>query len=259
MPSTPLSLRSIVAFTWLWLRFAGGFLFVAVMAVVWMLIALLLLPWRALRIRFVNYYGKIIGYSITRLAAVRPIIKNRERLDGSFPAIYVANHTSALDGFLSIWLCPVGGCGVMKKEVYSFPFFGWLYRLSGHLAIDRAKGEQAIAALDETARLVKRHRLGLWIMPEGTRSRDGRLLPFKPGFVHMAIATGLPVVPVVYHEVHKVWEKGTLLVEGRDVRIEVLPPIDTRDWKAETARAHAEEVYALFVAALDEDQKPLPA
>jgi 1-acyl-sn-glycerol-3-phosphate acyltransferase len=241
------------------LRLVAGFLLVAVSASLWMVVAVVLLPWRVLRIKLCNYYGKLIGYSITRIAGGRPVVQHAERLDGSFPAIYVANHTSTLDAFLSIWLCPVGGCGVVKKEVLKIPFFGQLYFLSGHLSIDRGDRGKAIAALDGVAKLVRKHRLGIWIMPEGTRSRDGRLLPFKPGFVHLAIATGLPVVPVVLHGVHKVWGLGTYSLLAKDVDIEVLEPVATSDWKAETAQAHADEVRARIAARLHEDQRPLAA
>jgi 1-acyl-sn-glycerol-3-phosphate acyltransferase len=238
-------------------RFILGFTLVAIASTLTFFLALGLLPSRVLRIKLCNYYGKIIGYSITRIAGVRPVFRNRERLDGSFPAIYVANHTSTLDAFLSIWLCPVGGCGVMKKEVTRVPFFGQLYLLSGHLRLDRANKGQAVAALDGIAKIQKKHRLGVWIMPEGTRSKDGRLRPFKLGFVHLAIATGLPVVPVVLHGVHKNWVKGTWFVQPTTVEIEVLEPVSSAGWRVETAREHAAEVHAKFVEALREDQKPL--
>jgi len=239
-------------------RFVFGFTLVAVASTATILIALLLIPFRLLRIKLCNYYGKIVGYSITRVAGVTPRVHHRERIGQNHPAIYVANHTSTLDAFLSIWLCPVGGCGVMKKEVTRIPFFGQLYLLSGHLWLDRSNKGSAIAALAGIAKLVKKHGLSIWIMPEGTRSRDGRLLPLKLGFVHLAIATGLPVVPVVFHGAHKNWVKGTWFVRPTTVDIEVLPAIDTKTWRAETAREHAAEVFSAFVAELREDQKPLP-
>ena len=250
---------TLLATLWLAARFVAGFLLVAVTAMAWMVIALALLPWRALRIRLCNYYGKLVGYSIVRLALVTPVVRNRRRLDGSFPAIYVANHTSTLDAFLSIWLCPVGGCGVVKRQIMNIPFFGWLYRLSGHLMIDRERPGRAIEALNDTAELVKRYRLGIWIMPEGTRSLDGRLQPLKTGFVHLAIATGLPVVPVVFHGAHRAWPKKSLRVTRLTLPVDVLPALDTRGWSADTSKEHADQVYRLFAEALGEDQKPLAA
>jgi 1-acyl-sn-glycerol-3-phosphate acyltransferase len=237
-------------------RLSLGFLLIALSAVLWMLALIPLLPWRVLRIKACNAYGKTIGRSIVALAGVTPVIRNRERLEGSMPAIYAPNHTSTLDAFLGIWMCPWGGCGVMKKEVHRVPFFGWLYLLSGHLSLDRGNTAKAIASLKETAALVKKHRLGIWIMPEGTRSRDGRLLPFKKGFVHLAIAAGVPVVPVVVHGAHLNWEKGTFRFRPMQLEIEILAPVDTTAWREETADLHAQEVHDLIAARLHADQKP---
>ena len=235
-----------------------GFTLVAVSATVWMAFAVVLFPFRVLRIKMGNFYGKTIGYCIARMAGATPVVTHRERLDDSFPAIYVANHTSTVDAFLSIWLCPVGGCGVMKREILRIPFFGLLYLLSGHLYIDRSRREKAIAALAGVAAYVRKNGLGIWIMPEGTRSKTGRLQPFKVGFVHMAIATGLPVVPVVFHDAHRVWPLGPLRFYPATVDIDVLEPISTQGWTAETAQQHADEVHDLMARALRAHQRPLP-
>jgi 1-acyl-sn-glycerol-3-phosphate acyltransferase len=234
-----------------------GLLVLAVGSTVCFALMLLLIPLRVTRIKVCNYYGKTVGYAIMRITGARPVVRHRERLDGSFPAIYVANHTSMLDAFVSIWLCPVGGCGVMKKQVAYMPFFGQLLLLSGHLRIDRADRGKAIAALSSVAALVKKHRLGIWIMPEGTRSKDGRLLPFKLGFVHLAIATGLPIVPVVLHDAHHIWPWGTLRYRPGDFEIDVLDPISTAGWREEDARLRADEVHDVMARALREAQRPL--
>jgi lysophosphatidate acyltransferase len=239
-------------------RLVVGFLVVAGFAVPCIVLALILLPWRVGRIKLCNYYGKIVGYTITRIAGVRPIVKDKDRIQQFFPAIYVANHTSTLDAFLSIWLCPVGGSGVMKKEVLKIPFFGQLYWLSGHVWLNRENTASAIAAMTEASEVMKENNISAWIMPEGTRSKDGRLLPFKKGFVHLAIATGFPVVPVIFHGAHKTWEKGKLTeFHSQDLHIEVLEAVDTSSWRAESADEHAKQVHDIFAKQLHDEQKPL--
>jgi len=241
------------------LRFSLGFLLVAVMSCLTILVALFLLPSRVLRIKLCNLYGKVVGRGIVAIAGVTPHIDHPERLDGSMPAIYVTNHTSTLDAFLGVWMCPIGGCGVFKKEVVRVPFFGQLAWLSGHLLLDRFNHGRAIESLKDTAALVKKHQLGIWILPEGTRSKDGRLLPFKKGFVHLAIATGFKVVPVVVHGAHRNWELGTFRFVPLDLTIEVLPPVDTSSWTEETATEHVDAVRRLFIEHLPADQRPAPA
>lgn len=242
------------------IRFFVGFAIMALGSTVLIIVTLLLLPFRIARIRACNFYGKVIGRTITAIAGVKPVVDHRGRIDAAMPAIYVSNHTSALDAFVGIWLCPYGACGVFKKEIVRVPFFGWLAYLSGHLLLDRFNKDRAVELLRDTAVFVKKNRLGIWILPEGTRSKDGRLLPFKKGFVHLAIATGFPVVPVILHGAHKNWEKGTFFrFVPMQLDIEVLPPIDTSSWKEETAGEHAEAVHAMFAAKLRDDQKPAPA
>jgi 1-acyl-sn-glycerol-3-phosphate acyltransferase len=184
------------------------------------------------------------------------VVHHRERIANAKPAIYVSNHCSTLDAFIAIWLCPVGGCGVVIKEIAHIPFFGWLYLLSGHLRVDRSDRTGAVAALQSTAAVVRKYGLSMWIWPEGTRSRSGRLLPLKKGFVHLAIATGLPVVPVVVHGAHKNWEKHTFTLNPVTIGVHVLPSIDTSSWRVETTDAHCAEVHRAFAAALPPDQQP---
>jgi len=238
-----------------WVRIAAGFVLVSSGAVVYLLLSLLLLPWRPLRIRIGNLYGKTFAPSVIRILGVRARVQHPERLAGSRPAIYVTNHTSALDVLVAMWLCPMGGCGIAKKEIARIPFFGWAYWLSGHLLIDRGDREGAIAALAATAEFVRRHRLSIWIWPEGSRSRNGRLLSFRKGFVHLAIATGLPVVPVVLHGAHqRVPDRSFKLIPG-ELDVEVLEPIDTQHWKPETLDEHVEQVHAIVGRALRPAQR----
>jgi 1-acyl-sn-glycerol-3-phosphate acyltransferase len=234
-------------------KLAVGFLFASAVALPFFLLAFVLIPWRQRRIKLGNFYGKIVGRSILFVTGATVEIHHRERLDASFPAIYVSNHTSSLDFFTGIWLCPVGGCGVVKKEFLRIPIIGQLYRLGGHLLIDRENHASAVASLSEIAALMRRHRLGVWMMPEGTRSADGRLLPFKKGFVHLAIATGLNVVPVAVAGGHVIWPKKTFSLRGGPLRIDVLEPIDTSRWTEATAAEHCEEVRRFMAGALGQE------
>ena len=241
------------------IRLAVGFLLVAVCSTLTLLVALLLLPWRPARVKLCNYYGKFVGRAILWLAGATPEVRHRERIEQFRPAIYVSNHASTLDAFVAIWVCPIGGCGVAKKEILRIPFFGWLYLLSGHLTIDRGDRSSAIAALRDTADFVRKNGLSIWIWPEGTRSRDGRLQPLKKGFAHLALATKLPIVPVVVHRAHENWAKHTFMFQPIDLKIDILPAISTESWQPESIEAHLAEVHKAFADQLGESQKPLTA
>ncbi len=226
-----------------------------VAVVIFAVVCLLLLPWRPLRIRVCNVFGHIVGRAILAITGTTLVGDRRPALGASMPAIYISNHTSPIDIFLGIWLSPMGVCGVAKKEVVWYPFFGQLYLISGHLRIDRANRGSAIAALAKIAELVREQGLGIWIWPEGTRSRDGRLRAFKKGFAHLALATGLPVVPVVVTGAHRIWRKNSFLIHPGEVRVQVLPAIDTSRWTLETLDQHVSDVHRIVNEALPEEQR----
>lgn len=238
-------------------RMALGLAAMALGVVVFALICIPLLPWRVARIKVCNVFGHLMGRAVFLITGTTPTGHGRAEMDRLFPAIYVSNHTSPLDIFFGIWLSPIGVCGVAKKEVVYYPFFGQLYWISGHLRVDRQNRERAVEALHQTAELIKKHRLGVWIWPEGTRAADGRLLPFKKGFAHMALATRLPVVPVVVKGSHKVWRKNSMIFHPGEVEVTVLPPIPTGSWTLERLDEHIAEVRDAFIRELPEDQRPL--
>jgi 1-acyl-sn-glycerol-3-phosphate acyltransferase len=239
-----------------WLKILAGVSITAMSASVWALLLLVLLPFRLLRIKSCNVYGKMLGPTLMWLSGCPVHVDGREQLDGRRPAIYVSNHTSIYDIFLGIWLAPIGTVGVAKKQVVWYPFFGVLYLLSGHLRIDRANRSGAVAGLRELGEIVRRNKLSIWMWPEGTRSRNGRLRPFKKGMVHLAVQTGLPIVPVVVTGANQGWQKNSTRLQSVPIHVTVLPAVDTRGWTLETMDAHVAEVHDLFARALPPAQRP---
>jgi 1-acyl-sn-glycerol-3-phosphate acyltransferase len=172
------------------------------------------------------------------------------------PALFVQNHSGNLDLFIAMQLCPAPGCGTMKREVLRIPFIGLGYALSGHLLIDRGKLQSAIKSMDAITALLQSGKMSVWILPEGTRSRSGVLQPFKKGFAHLALATRLPIVPVVVHDAHRFWPGGLTIRPGR-LCVEILPPIATDNWTADGLQGHIAEVEKAFLTALAEHQRPV--
>ena len=241
------------------LKLIFGLTLVGVGAALQTAILLLLLPSRVARIRSCIVFERLIGHSCTWLAGCRLSISGAEHLDPHRPAIYVVNHTSIIDLFIALKIMPPGSVGVVKQEVVRYPFFGQMYLLTGHLRIDRGRHAAAVEKMRALGELVRRAKLSIFISPEGTRSPDGRLLPFKKGMVHLALQTGLPVVPVVIQGAHRIWKKSGLAVRGGAVQVTVLPAVDTSDWSAERTDEAIEQIHALFRRQLPEDQQPAAA
>ncbi|MEE2829939.1 MAG: lysophospholipid acyltransferase family protein [Myxococcota bacterium] len=241
-----------------WAMVVVFFTAIAPASLLYITICLILLPSRTLRIRAGNLYGKTLGPMVMWMSGIRPVIQNRERVNASRPALYVCNHASTIDMWVGMWLCPYGGCGVAKKQIVKLPFFGQAYLLSGHLLLDRSNRERAIKSMERVQHVVGKHRLSMWMWPEGTRSATGRLQPLKKGIVHLAVATGLPIVPIVFHDADLRWPGRSMRPSPGDLRIEVLEPIDTSLWQAETAGEHAVELWSVFQASLGERQQARP-
>jgi len=231
------------------IRFALGYLVLFLGAVPVVSLMVLLLPFRVTRIRLVLALGRYISYAVMACIGVKV------RFDGPAPssltpAIYLANHTSTLDVFLFAVSAPVGSSAIIKKEMVYVPVLGQIAWASGHLLIDRHHRERAHEAIASIASLVKAKGLSVFIMPEGTRSMDGTIQPFKKGFVHLAGATGLPIVPLVFHGAADRWPMGAWTVDPGEVRVEVLDPIPSDDWSMDDAGAIADQMQQVFTDAL---------
>ena len=228
------------------IRITIGFIWLSFWSLISICLMLLCLPFRTLRIKLGNFTGKMIGPVVTRITGTKLSYSNYNKISENKPAIYVMNHTSALDIFVGMALCPYGGCGVGKKEISRIPFFGWVYWLSGHLLIDRSNRQKTIESMTELSHFVKKNNLSIWIWPEGTRSKDGTLLPFKKGFVHLALATKLPIVPVILHNAHKRWPAKTMQFYPGEAHVEILDSIQTNKWTKDTIDTHIDEVRDLM-------------
>jgi 1-acyl-sn-glycerol-3-phosphate acyltransferase len=238
------------------IRLAAGLAIMAVLVLIALAILVPLLPWRWTRLRICNRFGSVLGSAIMWVLGCPLRFEGREAISSDRPVIYAANHTSIYDTFLSIWLSPTGTVGVAKKEIIYYPFFGLAWLLSGNLSIDRSNPERARASLNALAKVVRRERLHVFMWPEGKRSRDGRLQPFKKGIAHLAIETGLPIVPMVIEGAHRAWAKASLTLRSVPITVTFLPPIDTSDWDEQHIEQHLEELKRAFLAALPEAQRP---
>ena len=220
-------------------------------------ILLILLPFRMVRIKLGNLYGRILSSCLLYLMRTKLEISHRERLYSSCPNLYISNHTSLVDTLIMMNVVPGGTASIAKKEVAYFPLFGWIYFLSGHLLIDRKNRSTAVHMLKKTAEEIKKYKIGICMWPEGTRSQDGRLKEFKKGFAHLAIDSGLSIIPMVVHKAYEKWPKhGGVDFSPMTIQVDILDRVDTSSWNSENLDQRIRGVWDLFVRSLDESQRP---
>jgi 1-acyl-sn-glycerol-3-phosphate acyltransferase len=170
-------------------------------------------------------YGKVFCRGIVRMMGWKIDLANRERLDAAGPCVIVANHQSFLDVVTFGSIFPKRTVSAGKREIGRIPLFGWFYRLSGNLVIDRNDPRGARGSLDDAARTIREERVSVWFMPEGHRNRGPELLPFKTGAFRLAAAAGVPIVPIVAEPLAVVADTERWLARPGTLRMTVLEPI----------------------------------
>ena len=138
--------------------------------------------------------------------------------------------------------------GVGKKEIKDMPLIGKTLELAGTIFIDRENSHSAIEAMKPLVDAMRNQGKSVAIAPEGTRSITPKLAPFKKGPFHLAMQAGVPVVPVVIHNAGDVAPKGDFVFRQATVEVDVLPPVDTSQWRRETVEEHVAEVRGMFPA-----------
>ncbi len=189
------------------------------------------------------------------LCGIKVRVEGRENIPPGV-CIFVANHTSNADPPAVVGSIPRRVALLGKKEVFRVPILGTVLKLAGFVAVDRANREAAIGSVDQAIERLKTG-LSFLIFPEGTRSPDGRLRPFKKGSFVMAIRAQVPVVPVSVAGAHKAMRKGDPAVHPGSVTVKFHPPVDAKAYTMEQRDALAEKVQATVASGLPEDQQPL--
>ncbi|MDJ0926002.1 MAG: lysophospholipid acyltransferase family protein, partial [Acidimicrobiia bacterium] len=142
---------------------------------------------------------------------VRWTVTGTENVQAGTQYFFLANHLSNFDIPLLFRAIPTPIRYLAKKELYKIPVFAQALKVGGIVKIDRGAGPTSYAAINEGVAKAKKNGYSLIVFPEGTRSRDGDLHEFKKGAFRMAIATGLPVVPVTVNGTWEVWPPGSKL------------------------------------------------
>ncbi|MGH8353675.1 MAG: 1-acylglycerol-3-phosphate O-acyltransferase [Pseudomonas sp.] len=146
-------------------------------------------------------------------AEVRPLLEHRRS------CVIVANHQSNYDLFVLGSVVPKRTVSIGKKSLKWVPFFGQLYWLAGNVLIDRGDARKAKQAMLTTTETLQRKDTSIWVFPEGTRNQGKELLPFKKGAFQMAIAAGVPIIPVCvssYLQQMRLnrWNSGKVLIRS---------------------------------------------
>lgn len=153
------------------------------------------------------------------------VIHGRENVRASIPQVIASNHISWFDVFALASVIEVPYHFVAKKELMNIPFFGRAMEAAGHITIDRSNRERAILSLRAAGEKIRHSPGAVVIFPEGTRSHNGRLMPFKKGAFMLAAESGVAIVPTAITGSYEIMRKGSWRITPRTIHIHFLSPI----------------------------------
>lgn len=192
--------------------------------------------WAKLLLMLSNTSVKVIG--------LENILKGR-------PQIFMANHQSDFDIFIVLANIDVQFRWIVKKELFKIPVFGTAMRNAGYIEIDRKDIAKAILSVEEAAMKVREGK-SVMSFPEGTRSKDGKVGSFKQGMFHLAIKSGVPIVPISIVGADKIMPKRSLLIKPGKITMIIDKPIDVTNYSIENRHELIEKVRNVIIKNFEE-------
>ncbi|MBP1642494.1 MAG: 1-acyl-sn-glycerol-3-phosphate acyltransferase [Acidobacteria bacterium] len=221
---------------------------VLVTTVLWGFLAVVL---SAVNRRVGHHCGTVWAWCLTRASFVRVVVDGREHMQRGRSYVIMTNHQGDYDILALYGDLRRQFRWVMKAELRKVPFLGWGCAAIGHVFVDRSNSRAAIASL-EAAKPRLTGGVSVLFFPEGTRSTDGRLLPFKKGGFVMARQLGFPILPLSISGSARILPKRCLLPRPGTIRIRIHPAIDPAAYPSDPALIAA--VRAAVASGLEPDE-----
>jgi 1-acyl-sn-glycerol-3-phosphate acyltransferase len=204
---------------------------------------------------FTCFWGSIYTWSNPSWPVT---VQGRENIDRSETYVMVANHMSLLD-ILVLFRLFVHFKWVSKQENFKVPLVGWNMRLNGYIPLKRGDRESVAAMMAQCVRALNRGS-SIMMFPEGTRSFDGRLKPFKPGSFDLALKTQRPILPIVIEGSAEALPKRGFLLRGHHpITVTILEPIPYTSFADASVQQLSDEVRGRIAAALPPAHRPASA
>ena len=193
------------------------------------------------------------------LLAVSGVQVKGEGLEAILPSgsyVFVSNHLSFLDTPVVLANIPVQFRFLAKRGLFQVPFLGQHLSRAGHIPVPREDPRAAVRTMQLAAETIHRKKISLLVFPEGGRSHDGELQPFKEGGAYIAIRAGVPLVPVAISGTRELLPWGSSVVRSGSVSLRILKPIETRDLSMKDRAMLTEKVRSVIAQELGFSSSP---
>jgi 1-acyl-sn-glycerol-3-phosphate acyltransferase len=199
--------------------------------------------------------------SLLAVSGVRVTVEGLDRIDPKQPYVFIGNHASYFDTPVALAYIPAQFRFLAKRGLFQIPFLGTHLSRAGHIPVPREDPRASVKTMQLAAEKIQQKKISLLIFPEGGRSHDGILRPFKEGGAYIAIRAGVPVVPVVMLGTREILPYGGGVPQAGAVVMKVLSPIDTTNMSLKERGRLTEQVRELILSELEPAHKAeqLPA
>jgi len=151
----------------------------------------------------------------------------------NFPVIYVANHVTFFDLFICGSVLPGYPRGLELKSHFEKPIYGWFITRFGEIPLDTKNRESIRSSFNAMTDILKNKVRSILIMPEGTRTRDGKLREFKYGAFHLSRLSGVPIVPVVFKRLYQRNNPNSLLINPGSFDVYIMDEVSPKDFESD--------------------------
>lgn len=190
--------------------------------------------------------------SLLWIAGTEIEVVGLENIDREKQYIFMGNHQSHFDVLVLFYSLDMTIRFIAKKELFKIPVFGWALTASGMIKVDRGNRQKAVASIQKAFSKLNR-KVSICIFPEGTRSPEGVLLPFKKGGFVMAIDSGIPIVPISISGTKNILRKHSIRLNPGKVKMVISPPVDVTEYKYENRAELADKVRGIVEKNIDEN------
>ncbi|MFL0180473.1 HAD-IB family hydrolase [Mycobacterium sp. SMC-15] len=201
------------------------------------------------RRRGVNFFTALFPQVLLGLNGVRLNVIGKENLTATRPAVFIFNHRNQVDPVITASLVRDNWISVGKRELERDPIAGPLGKLTEMVFIDRDDAAAAVESLQQVEERAKRG-LSVVIAPEGTRVDTTGVGPFKKGPFRLAMAAGIPIVPVIIRNAEVVAARDSISAHPGTVDVAVFPAISVEDWTVDSLPERIAEVRQLYLDTL---------
>ncbi|HET9875349.1 MAG TPA: HAD-IB family hydrolase/lysophospholipid acyltransferase family protein [Mycobacterium sp.] len=201
------------------------------------------------RRRGINFFTTVYPQLLLAVNGVRLNVIGKENLTAARPAVFIFNHRNQVDPVITGALVRDNWVSVGKRELASDPIVGTLGKLMETAFIDRDDQESAVDALHEVEERARKG-LSVVIAPEGTRVDTTEVGPFKKGPFRIAMAAGIPIVPIVIRNAEVVAARDSITINPGTVDVAVFPPVSVAEWTVDTLPERIAEIRQLYLDTL---------